>query len=249
MQIKFLTLNILKGNLLSDVIDFLRSENPDIFVLQEVYNGSDRSLERKYRSFSIIKHELDIKHAVFAPAFLDATENLNVENGNAIFSKYPITASDAVFFDIPFGPYIDVLDNFVTCPRNLLHGVTRVGSFSLDVFNIHGIWGFDGADNKRRLEMSRTIADALKGKEKIILAGDFNLQPSTQTIRNIEMHLRNVFKDELTTTFNMKRKTEPGYAAAVVDMIFTSRNIKTLKHYCPEVDISDHLPLVCVSEI
>ena len=54
-----------------------------------------------------------------------------------------------------------------------------------------------------------------------------------------------MFKDELKTTFNMKRKTDPGYAAAVVDMIFISKNIEVISHDCPQVDISDHLPLVC----
>ena len=43
----------------------------------------------------------------------------------------------------------------------------------------------------------------------------------------------------------MKRKTDPGYAAAVVDMIFISKNIEVISHDCPQVDISDHLPLVC----
>ena len=97
--------------------------------------------------------------------------------------------------------------------------------------------------------MSQKIVNNLQGKEHVILAGDFNLQPNTQTISNIEKQLKNVFRGELKTTFNMKRKDNPGYASAVVDMIFVSKHIKILKHYCPNVDVSDHLPLVCVFEV
>ena len=93
--------------------------------------------------------------------------------------------------------------------------------------------------------MSKIIRDQIKDKENVILAGDFNVRPDTKTIHNIEKVLKNVFKDELVTTFNMKRKTNPGYATAVVDMIFISHNTAVVSHSCPPVDISDHLPLVC----
>ena len=42
----------------------------------------------------------------------------------------------------------------------------------------------------------------------------------------------------------MRHKTKPGYATAVVDMMFGSKNSQVVEHYCSEIDISDHLPLV-----
>jgi endonuclease/exonuclease/phosphatase family metal-dependent hydrolase len=53
-----------------------------------------------------------------------------------------------------------------------------------------------------------------------------------------------VFGEELKTTFNMKHKDNPGYATAAVDMMFISPDIKVSEKACPEVDVSDHLPLV-----
>ena len=47
----------------------------------------------------------------------------------------------------------------------------------------------------------------------------------------------------------MRRKINPGYATAVVDMVFASSRLKILDHQCPDVDISDHLPLVVKIEI
>jgi endonuclease/exonuclease/phosphatase family metal-dependent hydrolase len=119
----------------------------------------------------------------------------------------------------------------------------------LNIFNIHGIWGLDSKDNERRLKMSKIIVDEIKNKENVILAGDFNVNPNTKTIENIELYLKNVFKDELKTTFNMKQKVGKGYVTSVVDMIFVSKYINAIRHYCPDLDISDHLPMVCILEL
>ncbi|OGK08907.1 hypothetical protein A2767_06185 [Candidatus Roizmanbacteria bacterium RIFCSPHIGHO2_01_FULL_35_10] len=110
--------------------------------------------------------------------------------------------------------------------------------------------------------MSRMIVNQIKDKENVILAGDTNVLPNTETINNLEKYLKNVFKDELTTTFNMKIKTPfvkeahyfseehlKGFAKAVVDMIFVSPNLKVVEHYQPKVDVSDHYPLAIVLEV
>ena len=47
----------------------------------------------------------------------------------------------------------------------------------------------------------------------------------------------------------MKHNDKGGYATAAVDMIFVSPNIKIIEHDCPDVDISDHLPLVTTMSI
>ena len=119
----------------------------------------------------------------------------------------------------------------------------------LNIYNTQGIWGFHGNDNQRRLNMALTIVNKIKDQENVILAGDFNVYLNTKTIKNIELYLKNIFKNELKTTFNMARKENSSFATAVVDMIFVSNNIKIVGHYCPNVDISDHLPLVCTLEV
>ena len=109
---------------------------------------------------------------------------------------------------------------------------------------MHGIWGHDGEDNPRRLEMSQTILEAIGDKPNVILSGDFNVREGTRTIRNIEKSLLNVFAGELTTTFNMKQKTDPKFARAVIDFIFVDLNFRVLDHRAPQVDVSDHMPLI-----
>jgi endonuclease/exonuclease/phosphatase family metal-dependent hydrolase len=250
MQVKFVTLNIFKGNLIDEAVDFIKSENPDILALQEVFNGKDPSLTRNLRLYQTLKEELGYQHSVFSPECFYNLHEGKIEHGNAIYSKFLIKEEHAIFYDVPFSEsYIDNQENYAFHPRNLQHSVIEAEGARLNVFNTHGIWGLKGRDNKRRLKMSKIIVDSIQNKENVILAGDFNLQPDTQTIKNIEKYLTNVFKNELVTTFNMKRKDNPDYGKVVVDMIFVSRNIKVVEHYCPKVNVSDHLPLVSVLEI
>jgi len=67
-------------------------------VLQEVYNGTDPKLERKYRSLQALQNELNYPFIDFAPAFLDNRDEGKIEQGNAVLSKFPITNNSIEFF-------------------------------------------------------------------------------------------------------------------------------------------------------
>lgn len=251
MQLKYLTLNIWKGGMLFDaIVDFIKQENPDIIAMQEVYNGEDKHLEKRFRSVSELKKETNYPFAEFSAALFDKTSS--TQRGNAVFSHFPIIEQQTTFFDIPYKTVDTENDkekDFLSYPYNLQHVKIDLHGTTLNVFNTHGIWGTHGADTPRRLQMGEIIANAVKDKNNVILSGDFNLLPITQTVAKIEKHLKNVFKNELTTTFNMKHKTKEGYATAAVDMIFVSPDVRVIEHYMPEVDVSDHMPLVCIVEI
>ena len=62
-------------------------------------------------------------------------------------------------------------------------------------------------------------------------------------------HLNSVFGDSLRTTFNMQRKTLAGYAEAAVDIMWVSPAVKVLAKDCPQVAVSDHLPLWAELEV
>src|SRR3989344_1282049 len=157
-------------------------------------------------------------------------QGVKTEHGNAVYSKFPITSHSNTFFDVPYGHvnHDELLakDDFTRIPQAFQKIEIKVNNMELTIINVHGIWGFDGEDNERRLKMSQMIVDKIKGEKNVILAGDFNVRPETETIRNIEKYLKNVFKDELKSTFNMKRKKDGGYATSVVDMIFVSPKTK-----------------------
>lgn len=251
MQLKVVCLNLwLGGEPFDPILDFLKKENAEILLLQEARSNKNPNLGRQYRSAEVLKAELKYDFGAFSPAFFENIRQEKIDFGNAVLSRFPITGTEAVFYDLPYGEVNESSDEVKTfTPRNLQKVAIEIGGKKLNVFNTQGIWGVDGRDNERRLKMSETIVNEIENKENIILGGDFNINPDTRTIANIEKHLKNVFKDELTTSFNMLRKKDNRLATVVVDMVFVSNNIKITDHYCPRADVSDHLPLVCTLEI
>ncbi|HWZ66148.1 MAG TPA: endonuclease/exonuclease/phosphatase family protein [Patescibacteria group bacterium] len=252
MKFKFVCLNLWRGGELMDgILDFLAKENADIVVLQEVYDGHDQTLPRQYRSIQVLQDKFHYPYIDFAPTVIDVLPVGKVTSGNAVLSRFQIKGHDVTFFNEPFGER-DANDpkTFPITPRNLQHVVLDIPGGEINVFNLQGVWDLDGDNvSEKRRNMSNVIIKAITGKQNVIVAGDTNAKHTNPVMRAIEGHLNSVFGDELTTSFNMHRKDNPGYATAVVDMIYVSKNIVTLEHDCPDVDISDHLPLTAWFEI
>jgi len=251
MKLKFINLNIwLGGKIFEPMFNFLKTENADILTLQEVQNGQADDLPDQLRSFNLLKEGLGYEYGYFAPCFLNDYLNYKTDRGNAILSRFPIRQKEYWFFDTEYGEFREGdVAKYPVLPRTLQHAEIEVQEKILNVFNTQGIWDRNGLDNPRRLKMGEIIANKIKDKKNVILAGDFNMQANTESMRKIEKYLKNVFKNELTTSFNMRQKTDQGYATAVVDMVYVNPNMKILEHTCPDVDISDHLPLVCTFEV
>jgi endonuclease/exonuclease/phosphatase family metal-dependent hydrolase len=248
MSIKAVSVNLwLGGILLEGIVDFLTQQDADIVLLQEVYDGTDSELPEQYRSIEALQKRLTYSYVDFVADFLDFDRtNGKARRGNAIFSKFPITERDAVFFNSPYSEtYHDVPGNYHNCPRDLQHVTVSTPEGSLHVFNIQGAWDLDG-DNygPLRKQMSDAIIKAVTGKAHVVLGGDTNARPTNQAIRRLDKYLVNVYGNERQTSFNMRRKENPGYATSVVDMFLVSRDVQVLSHECPDIDISDHLPLI-----
>lgn len=255
MKIKVLTLNIFEGGLFfQNILTFIKREQPDIFCLQEVYNGITPTLPNFYQSVNVLQTAFPEYTYFYSPEFLSITVEGKIDCGNVIFSRYPILEKNTYFFQVPYGEYPQVspIRDYSQYPQNMQHAVIDVGNTHLNVFNVHGIWGNDGIDNPARLQMSKVITKHIKNKKNTILVGDFNVQAGTKTIDSIENNLINVFKNQLQTSFNLQHKDlnkYPGYATAVVDMFFVSQDITVLDKNVPTDDVSDHLPLLCELEI
>ena len=254
MKIKVVSLNLMHGGEPFDaVVEFLQKQDADLVLTQETYSCDDTSVAKQYRTMQVLPQALGYEHTHFAPTYrdFDRTDGKS-QRGIGIFSKYPLTAMESVFFDGGYTEqYRDVPGRFGECPRNLEHVVVHIPTGDIDVFNIQGVWDMDGDNySDKRRQMAETIVKEVAGLERVILGGDTNAKPYNQAIVQIDQHLKSVFgKDELPTTFNMRRKKNPGYATAVVDMIFVSPAIQVVEKSCPNVDVSDHLPLITTLEV
>lgn len=255
MSLKILNLNLFEGGLFFDsAIKFITDEDPDIFCLQEVYDGHSSDLPPNLQSIEVLKTAFPNYSYYFSPELFSVTPMGKIDVGNAIFSKLPLVKKETHFFSIPYGEHPQKPANYdwSSHPKNMQVCQVEYQKQLLTIANLHGVWGLDGGDNPARLFMSNVIVEQLKNKPRTVLMGDFNVKPNTQTIQNIEQHLVNVFKDELTTSFNLKHKDLtrfPGYATAVVDMFFASPDLKVIKKYSTEADVSDHVPLICEFEL
>ena len=252
MKLKVISINLWDGGrLLEEALDFIVQQDPDILALQEVCDSKNPSLEARFRTLDILKERLSYVSYHYAPEFIDNRQEGRIPQGNAVFSKFPIVDSSVVFFDRPLDEnYVELPENFATISHNLQHLLLDTPGGGINFYNFHGVWDLDGDNfSPPRKNMSATIMKAIAGKENVILVGDTNAKPTNQAIRNIEKNLKSVFGDMATTTFNMRRKDNPGYATAAVDMIFVSKNIRVISSDIPDVDISDHLPLVATLDL
>ncbi len=254
MRLKFLTINILFGGMIWDnLVRFIRDEKPDILAIQEVYNGQNPSLEKRYRTMNEFEALFSdsLPYNAFGATVLD--KSVQATWGNAVFSRFPIANYKTVFFNLPFTEYDFDLD---TDPRLAAEGMLEVEIIvddkKLHVYSWHGVWDNHGGDTDSRFIMGEKIIEAIKGKENVILAGDTNVNPDTQVISNIseKLGLVSVFGNSLQSTFNMKHKKEPGnYAHSPVDQVFVSPNFQIIEKEMPQVDVSDHYPLKVLLEV
>jgi endonuclease/exonuclease/phosphatase family metal-dependent hydrolase len=255
MRIKVVSLNTWHGGRLFDnMIRFLQEQDADILMLQEVFNSDDPKLEPRFRCYTELQKILGYKYAHFAPALTFIQTEGAIVEGNAVLSKSPLTGHEPIFFNEPYrDDYTDTPENYPTCPRNLqqVEAATPVGPIHL--LNLQGVWDLDGDNpSEKRYNMARIIIEQAKGKNRVIVAGDTNAKPTNKAMLTIEEHLHSVFKNELKTSFNIRRKDMekfPGYGTAVVDLMYVSPDVKVLAKDCPNVDISDHLPLTVTLEI
>lgn len=253
MMIKFLTINIwFGGKVWDNLIEFIHSEKPDILTIQEAYNSHEKDVEKRYRTLDEFKKEFGnfLPYRSFGATVFDT--GVNIPWGNAVFSKFPIIGSQTIFFDLPLTEYNFTID---PDPRFAAEGMCEaemlIGDKKVFVYSWHGVWDNHGGDTKNRYKMQDVIIGSLGEKKSVIIAGDTNIRPDTQIIKNIEekLNLTNVFGYELESTFNMERKTNPQLAHESVDKILVSKDIKVLSYEMPRVDVSDHYPLKALLEI
>lgn len=121
------------------------------------------------------------------------------------------------------------------------------------ICNIHGV-SIPGNkfDSEERLLQSKQILDFTKTYNfPVVIGGDFNLMPETESIKMFEKAgYRNLIKDfEVKNTRNSMgwefyKKVAGFVKQYYADYVFTSPEVKVKNFEVPEVEISDHLPLI-----
>lgn len=160
MKLKIANINLYEGGLLADNLQqFITEQNSDIWCFQEVFNGTEKSLPKNYRSIEVLKSLLPNYHFSFAPELLSQTKVGDIDIGNAIFSRYPIIETAITFISGEYGSFLakPASKDWSVHPKNMQLASIKVENSLLNIFNLHGVWGLDGGDTPLRLEMSKKI--------------------------------------------------------------------------------------------
>lgn len=253
-------LNIWGATKQSEYLEFLKekSSSEDIFCLQEMCSFHEERLSAKGAVLHSWKLTQDILieftgfHAVRQKTWHDMP-GISMPApwglGLLVHKGIPVLEYRETFL---LGHHDSSQDTSVggSIPVVLQAVQTIHNNKKLWVLNIHGYHAGSGIgkhDTRERLEQSQRIIECLKQLDgDIILGGDFNLDPDTESIKMLEnFGLRNLIKEynipgTRTSFYSEEKRRKWPYA----DYVFVSPGIK-VKSF--EVDtnslVSDHAPM------
>jgi endonuclease/exonuclease/phosphatase family metal-dependent hydrolase len=275
MSLKLESLNTWGGRLYEPLMDHVAAEaetGVDVFCFQEVCTTTSE------RSHTDAAPDIDPaapvsdEHASRADLYKQLCNLLPEFQAAHRVTQTGIDFNGPVGYDLQFGlasfvrPDLQVVsegDTFVfgefnaqqgsdcaTMGRNMQFTTFEYDGQQVTAANLHGLWTPDGkGDTPDRLVQSRKVVDFLAGIDgEVILCGDMNLQPDTDSIRMLERAgLRNLVTEygvQSTRSIRYNKPTRYG------SYMFTSSGIKVEDFRAIEVDVSDHLPLqiTCTTE-
>tara|TARA_B100000508_G_C11463138_1_gene280205 strand:- start:2374 stop:3102 length:729 start_codon:yes stop_codon:yes gene_type:complete len=236
---KLISLNIWGGHVYQPLLNFFDAHRQiEIFCLQEVYDKADKPITDETRKlylniFSDIQKKLPEHKAFFRPVVkgiygigMLVHQSVNViAEGEAVIYNNPDYAG--------VGPSHSRILQWMECDN---------GHSRYTIINVHGLWNGKGkTDSPARLQQSENIRIFLSNiKTPVILCGDFNLRPDTQSLSILSQDMRDLIKEngvvDTRTKFYPKEER-------FADYIFTSPNLRVNQFSVLKEQVSDHAPL------
>lgn len=223
---KLIFLNVWNATLRDPILHFLElhSQSTDVFCFQEADEEMRRLAAGPLSDFEPV---VACKNVSETDAFLLATY---VRNGTNIVRSATILENDR---SAGLGLYVQVAFGAGSAHVCNLHGVSRPG---------------DKLDNAVRLRQSKELCEFFDGKNgSRIIGGDFNLLPETRSIEIFEeagyRDLINEFRIP-TTRNRFAWERYPHDRQFFCDYAFISAEVNLRGFAVPNVEVSDHLPLI-----
>jgi endonuclease/exonuclease/phosphatase family metal-dependent hydrolase len=243
---KLIQANIWGGRLGGRVREVLTTEEPDIVCLQEVIDikGGEAMM---FASLEELKEGTHLTHSYMSPVFSLQYMRRKAAFGNAILSKHSFTKTETIFTRLEHMDNFDILEDDDYNIRNLQHVIIELNGKTLHVLNHHGhhIHQHKNGDDET-MRQCKLIADYVSKLEgAVILTGDFNLAPHSESLEQLNDVLRNLsIEYKLKTTRN-----ELTYKTEVCDFIFVNDKVKVNAFEASDKLISDHKALVLEFEL
>ncbi len=238
---KIIQANIWGGKLDQQVIDFFAREQPDFACLQEVNDLAGRAGAKRFATLDDIKAAAGFDHVYMSPTYSFRFMKRQLNFGNAILSKLPLASTDTVFTGGEYAADFDVMEGQGNI-RNLQLATVSVKGVMLNILNHHGHWVHGTkAGNDETIKRMQAIAGVLEScRGPVILCGDFNLAPRSQSLAIINDKLTNLsIENDLTRTYNQFSDVDE-----VCDYIFVNDQVKVRRFEMSEFILSDHKALI-----
>lgn len=234
------------------LLDFFRTHaDTDVFCLQEIWAAPYEHLEgasaggRELKNEQIMvygKQEIEAAlpdhRSYFRPHFED-------HYGLLILVKKSLTILEEgerfVHRDKGYKPEGDIGQH----ARNIQYVTVAAENGPVTIINFHGLWAGKGVGKidtpERLIQSERLAAFLMERTEPLVLMGDFNLLPDTESLAMLEKAgLKNLIKEYGITSTRTSHYTKPEKYAdyALVSPTVTVRSFEVL----PD-EVSDHAPL------
>ncbi len=234
-------LNVWGGRLEKQIQNLITQEKPDIICLQEAVSIKGGSNGGWFLTVDEIEQLYDM-NLVYSPVISFSFMRRKAEFGNAIFTKDKILDKNTFFTRLEYKKDFDIESDDYNI-RNLLHVITVDNNGKqINILTHHGHHVPNHKKgNEETLRQCKQISEYVKGLQgEIILTGDFNLEPDSESIEQINKILRNLpLEARLTTTRTLlTHKTE------VCDYIFVNDEVEVKGFKALEDIVSDHKALV-----
>jgi endonuclease/exonuclease/phosphatase family metal-dependent hydrolase len=205
------------------IADTIRSQNADIVVLNEVRGSGDHpGYENQTR---ILAEKAGYPYYRFGEAI---RLHSKLPFGNAILSRYPITAFEKI--QIP-DPEVKDEDAYYET-RCVIKADIRIRGKELVVFGSH----FGLANSEKKNAVNTVISLLDRCSRPHVLMGDFNMEPDDRKLKPIY--------DRMTDTAVLFDKPKLSFPAdnptVKIDYIFISKGIRAVYADIPDLSASDH---------
>lgn len=253
---KLLDLNIgIKLDNNEDVLSFINKENADICTFQEAMNGTEDSCFEMFKSANKICGNADYPYNAFAPLFIadGITKDGNMvrdfggkaEQGCLLISKYNIKEHKNQFYYNEYRYEYDATKfREEDWCRSIQNAIIEINGKEVQIINVHGIWNIDKIGDARTIKQSEFILNNIRDDIPVIVVGDFNLLPDTESINILNSKLIN-----LIDKYGIK-STRPTFddgldvGNLVCDYVFVNDKVIVNDFKVINSNISDHLPII-----